>query len=137
MAQLMRCPFCGLLQDEPAGIKECARCGGGLEYESLLPGKATYVQVQMELDQVAAPANQNVERYLLVTIRTPAKVPDGEAAASQQRPPVNFAAVLDVSGSMQGAKISQAKQAVERAVQYLHPGDVLSKKRCAQSRLAG
>jgi Ca-activated chloride channel family protein len=115
-----------MLQDEPAGVKECTRCGGGLEYESQPPGKSTYIQVQMELDQVAAPANQNVERYLLVTIRTPAKVPDGEAAASQQRPPVNFAAVLDVSGSMQGEKISQAKQAVERAVQYLHPGDVFS-----------
>ena len=126
MAQLMRCPFCGLLQDEPAGVKECARCGGGLEYDSQLPGKATYVQVQMELDQVAAPANQNVERYLLVTIRTPAKIPDGEAAPSQQRPPVNFAAVLDVSGSMQGEKIQNLRAAAKLVVDRLSPQDLIS-----------
>jgi Mg-chelatase subunit ChlD len=127
MSQLMRCPFCGLLQDEPAGVKECSRCGGGLEYESQLPGKQTYLQVQMELDQVIAPANLNVERYLLVTIRTPKEVPQEEAISTEAgRPPLNFTAVLDVSGSMQGEKIEQAKLAVQRAVQYLRAGDAFS-----------
>jgi uncharacterized protein YegL len=129
MAQLIRCPFCGLLQDEPAGVKSCSRCGGGLEYEKKpLPGmQASYLQVQMELDQVAAPAGRNVERYLLLTIRTPAKVPIEEAAPpGKKRPPVNFTAVLDISGSMHGEKIMQVKEAVRQAVRYLHTEDVFS-----------
>jgi uncharacterized protein YegL len=129
MAQLMRCPYCGLLQDEPAGVKTCSRCGGGLEYENQPPtGKgSSYLQVQMELDQVAAPAGHNVERYLLLTIRTPAKVPAKEAApAGKKRPPLNFSSVLDVSGSMQGDKISQAKEAIRQAVRFLHPDDIFS-----------
>lgn len=127
MTQLMRCPYCGLLQDEPTGVKNCSRCGGGLEYESIPPGKTTYLQVQMELDQVSAPANLNVERYLLLTIRTPKKIPQEEALPTEVgRPPLNFVAVLDVSGSMQGEKIDQAKLAVQRAVQYLHAGDIFS-----------
>lgn len=126
MSGVMRCPYCGLLQDEPKGVKACSRCGGGLEYE-IQPPKQTYVQVQMELDQVAAPANINVERYLLVTIRTPKEVPPDEAAPTESgRPPLSFAAVLDVSGSMQGDKIAQAKAAVQQAVQYLRAGDVFS-----------
>jgi uncharacterized protein YegL len=129
MSNLMRCPYCGLLQDEPTGVKACSRCGGGLEYESQpLPGKkSAYLQIQMELDQVAAPAGRNVERYLLLTIRTPGKVPVEEAApAGKIRPPLNFTSVLDTSGSMQGEKISQAKEAVRQAVHYLHGGDVFS-----------
>ena len=31
MARTIRCPYCGLLQDEPDGVKICARCGGSLE----------------------------------------------------------------------------------------------------------
>lgn len=125
---LMRCLYCGLLQDEPVGAKSCIRCGGGLEYEkSLLPGQESYVQVQLELDQVAAPANQNVERYLLVTIRTPQQVPPEEAAAILgTRPTLTFTAVLDVSGSMQGEKLKQAKDAVRQALKYLHTGDIFS-----------
>lgn len=127
MTQLMRCPYCGLLQDEPTGVKSCSRCGAGLEYESQIPVKQLYLQVQMELDQVAAPADQNLERYLLVTIRTPNKVPQKEAGPIEVgRPPLNFTAILDVSGSMQGEKIEQAKLAIQRAVKYLRAGDTFS-----------
>ena len=129
MAKLMRCEYCGLLQDEPTGVKQCSRCGGGLEFENQLPtGQvSSYLQVQMELDQVAAPAGQNVERYLLVTLRTPKEVPAGEMPAeTHSRPPINFSAVLDISGSMQGEKIEQAVTAVRQAVQYLRTGDVFS-----------
>ena len=128
MAKLMRCEYCGLLQDEPIGVKECSRCGGELGYETKPPRTgADYLNVQMELDQVAAPAGQNVERYLLVTIRTPKKVPPEEMPpATHSRPPVNFSAVLDVSGSMQGEKLVQAKEAVRLAAQYLRPGDGFS-----------
>jgi hypothetical protein len=81
----------------------------------------------MELDQVAAPAGRNVERYLLLTIRTPARVPARESASSgKKRPPLNFAPVLDTSGSMHGEKIAQAREAVRQATHYLHSGDVFS-----------
>jgi Mg-chelatase subunit ChlD len=129
MTELMRCPYCGLLQDEPAGVKTCSRCGGGLEFANQpKTGKgSSYLQVQMELDQVAAPAGCNVERHLLLTIRTPEKVPEKEAApAGKKRPPLNFASVLDISGSMHGEKISQAREAVRQAVRCLHTGDLFS-----------
>jgi len=129
MKKLMRCQYCGLLQDEPAGVKTCTRCGGGLDYEDKRPAGTgpAYLQVQMELDQVAAPAGQNTERYLLVTVRTPAKVPDGEAAPQgKSRPLINFASVLDVSGSMGGEKLLQAKQALRMALRTLRNGDVFS-----------
>ena len=129
MAKLMRCEYCGLLQDEPRGVKQCSRCGGALDFENQLPtGQvSSYLQVQMELDQVAAPAGQNVERYLLVTIRTPKEVPPGEMpAATHSRPAINFSGVLDISGSMQGEKIEQAVTAVRQAAHYLRLGDVFS-----------
>jgi Mg-chelatase subunit ChlD len=128
MSQLMRCDYCGLLQDEPAGVKACSRCGGELHFEVPPPAeKSSYLEVSMELDQVAAPAGQNVERYLLVSLKTPGEVPPGERVPSDhQRLPVNLAAVLDNSGSMQGEKISHARQAVQQAVQFLKPGDAFS-----------
>jgi Ca-activated chloride channel family protein len=129
MAKLMRCPWCGLLQDEPAGVKVCGRCGGALEYEEALPpGQgSSCLEVQMELDQVTAKANLNVERYLLITLRTPAEIPPEERApAGKQRPGIGFTSVLDVSGSMRGDKINQAKQAVHQAAKFLHDGDVFS-----------
>ena len=32
MARLMRCKYCGTLQDEPQGAKLCAQCGGELVF---------------------------------------------------------------------------------------------------------
>ena len=129
MPRLMRCQYCGLLQDEPAGVKVCARCGGELAFEGEPPSgqRASYVRAQMELDQVTAPGGGNVDRYLLITIRTPAQVPPEQAAPTQTgRQPMSFAAVLDVSGSMRGQKLAQAKEAVRHALRRLHDGDVFS-----------
>jgi Mg-chelatase subunit ChlD len=129
MARLMRCLYCGALQDEPEGVKACVRCGGELAFEVEPPPSArrSYVQVQMELDQVQAPAGRNVDRYLLVTLRTPAQIPPAEAAPTEAgRAPLSFVAVLDVSGSMRGAKLAQAKEAVRQALVRLHDGDVFS-----------
>ena len=129
MPQLMRCLYCGLLQDEPAGVKACARCGGELAYEGPPPPdeRASYVSVQMELDQVSAPAGRMCDRYLLVTLRTPAQVPAQQSAQTDSgRQPLSFCAILDVSGSMQGEKIEQAKNAVRQALRLLHEGDVFS-----------
>jgi len=129
MPNLMRCLYCGLLQDEPSGVKVCARCGGELTFETEPPpgGRASYVRAEMELDQVSAPGGRNVDRYLLVTIRTPEQVPPEDAASTETgRQPLGFVAVLDVSGSMRGPKLVQAKEAVRQALRRLHDGDVFS-----------
>ncbi len=129
MARLMRCLYCGVLQDEPAGAKVCIRCGGELVFETgLLPDERdSYVRAQMELDQVMGPAGENVERHLLVTLRTPAQVPPGQAASVQgSHPPIHFTAVLDTSGSMAGDKLQNAKNALRNALMRLLDGDSLS-----------
>jgi Ca-activated chloride channel family protein len=128
MSKLMRCPICGHLQDEPPGVKICGQCGGQPEYDNQPSAvQGTYLQVQMELEQGVAPAGQNVERHLLVTLRTPKEVlPEEMPTTAQRHPPVNFTDVLDNSGSMQGEKIEQAREAMRQAVHYLRGGDVFS-----------
>lgn len=129
MPTLMRCLYCGILQDEPQGAKLCSVCGGELAYTSPPPAdeKDSYIEVQMELDQVMAPAGQNIERHILVSLIAPKQVPVAQAAQTKSgRPPINFCAVLDNSGSMQGEKLVQAKQAVRQALSRLWDGDVLS-----------
>jgi len=126
MPHLMRCLYCGLLQDEPRGVKTCARCGGELVFEQPPPARS-YVRAQMELDQINAPADQIVDRHLVLTVQTPPQVPDEEAAPTASgREPMSFTAVLDVSGSMRGEKIGAAREAVRQAVSRLHDGDIFS-----------
>ncbi len=126
MPSLMRCIYCGCLQDEPAGVKTCSRCGGELVFEAgRLTSSANYVQAQLELDQITAPADTTVKRHLILTIRTPKQVPAAEAAPTQSgRKPLSFVTVLDVSGSMYGDKLAWAKKAVQQAIQHLREGDV-------------
>jgi Ca-activated chloride channel family protein len=122
----MRCLYCGLLQDEPVGVKVCAHCGGELAFEGAPPAYS-YVQAWMALDQVHAPADQIVERHLIVTLETPTEVPAEEAAPTATgREPLAFVAVLDVSGSMRGPKMDAAKEAVRQAVRRLRGGDIFS-----------
>jgi hypothetical protein len=79
---------------------------------------------------VAAPAGRNVERYLLVTTRTPGEVLPGEKLfSSQGRPPINFLAVLDNPGSMQGGKIEQARTTIESLHAY---AELLGNERAEQ-----
>ena len=129
MKRLMRCLFCGLLQDEPEGVKDCKRCGGELvfEDETIKYGRDSYLISQMELDQVSAPAGQMVDRHLLVTIRSPKAVPEEHAADTVSgRPPLSLSVILDVSGSMHGSKIAHTKQALHMASRILREGDHLS-----------
>jgi Ca-activated chloride channel family protein len=126
MPRLMRCKYCGTLQDEPAGPKICVQCGGPLAWEEA-PGQPSYLRAQLELDQVSAPPDQVVERYLILTVHTPDTLFSGERARSVSgREALHFTAVLDVSGSMRGPKIEAAKRAVQDAVARLQEGDVFS-----------
>jgi Ca-activated chloride channel family protein len=87
----------------------------------------SYVHAQLVLDQIAAPAGQVIERHLILTVDTPDAVPAAERASTASgREALHFVAVLDISGSMQGAKIAAAKQAVLAAVQRLQDGDTFS-----------
>ena len=129
MKRLMRCLFCGLLQDEPAGGKTCLRCGGALEFEDQPTryAQGSYLDVQMELDQINAPAAQTVDRHLLISLRTPTKVPEEhQANTNSGRPPLSLNVVLDVSGSMSGVKIEHTKQALRMASRVLSEGDNLA-----------
>jgi Mg-chelatase subunit ChlD len=128
MPRLMRCRYCGTLQDEPAGAKVCIQCGGELAWEEPLRlDAASYVRAQLELDQIAAPGGQIVERYMVLTVETPDEVPEKERAKTESgREALHFVAVLDVSGSMQGTKLQAAKQAVLDAVHRLQDGDTMS-----------
>ncbi len=126
MPRLMRCKYCGTLQDEPAGSKICVQCGGPLAWEEA-PAQPSYLRAQLELDQVSAPSDQVVERHLILTIETPDVLPPGERAQSASgREALHFTAVLDVSGSMRGPKIEAAKRAVQDAVARLQQGDIFS-----------
>ncbi len=49
-----------------------------------------------------------------------------ERPSEKERSPVNIALVLDRSGSMAGAKLTQAKEAARMAVRMLHPDDIFS-----------
>jgi len=129
MANLMRCLFCGLLQDEPEGVKQCQRCGGELVFEEGAEpkGNGHYLKTQMELDQVNAPAGQMVDRHLLITIRTPDTVPGNFLADTESgRQALSFNVVLDVSGSMRGMKIENTKQALRMAARMLREGDKIA-----------
>jgi len=71
-------------------------------------------------DRVFVRAGARSTRYLVVRLVAPA------AARRRERLPVNVALVLDRSGSMGGAKIRLAKQAVDRAIATLDERDRFS-----------
>jgi Ca-activated chloride channel family protein len=56
--------------------------------------------------------------YALLTV-----LPPSRPAADQPRPPRDLLLVLDVSGSMHGASIAQARAALDAALGRLEPGD--------------
>jgi Ca-activated chloride channel family protein len=64
--------------------------------------------------------NHRSRRYVLVELTAP------PATQQRDRPPVNLAFVLDRSGSMSGAKLALAKQAVEEALARLDDRDRFS-----------
>jgi Ca-activated chloride channel family protein len=64
-------------------------------------------------------------RFVLAEIVAP-HMHESETGIGRRRPPVNLAFVLDRSGSMSGAKIALAKQAVEQSIGRLQADDRFS-----------
>jgi len=75
------------------------------------------VTVHVRPDRNLIRATHRSERFVLVELTAPT------ALKRTERQPVNLAFVLDRSGSMSGAKIALARQAVEAAIARLHPED--------------
>jgi Ca-activated chloride channel family protein len=75
------------------------------------------VTIHVRSDRSLIRATHRSERFVLVELTAPS------APTRSERQPVNLAFILDRSGSMAGAKIGLARQAVEAAIARLHPED--------------
>ncbi len=73
--------------------------------------------IQIRADRSLIRAAAKSRRYLSIELRAP------EAPPREGRLPVNIAFVIDRSGSMHGAKIAHARQAVLQGIRTLHDGD--------------
>ncbi len=78
------------------------------------------VRLQVEVDRLVLPANA-VERAI-VKISLDCLPP----VRAKARPPVNLALVIDRSGSMNGERIAQAREAALELVRRLGPEDIIS-----------
>ncbi len=82
-----------------------------------MPGEVT---LAVQANRPAYPATGSTQlAYVLVEAR-----PTG--AVARVRMPLNFAFVLDHSGSMSGAKLANLKAAAKLAIDRLEPGDLVS-----------
>ena len=78
--------------------------------------------MHLQSDRALVPANTPAVRYLHVLISAP---PQPKAAGAAVRTPVDVALVLDRSGSMDGNKLTMAREAVTHAIRLLKPEDHL------------
>jgi len=75
---------------------------------------------EIRIDRHLIPATAGSVRYALVSVTAP------QAPPKAGRDPLHVALVLDRSGSMGGAKITLAREAVRQALQALRPDDWFS-----------
>jgi Mg-chelatase subunit ChlD len=75
------------------------------------------MDIDLRTDRKLIRANGNSNRYVVARFSAPA------SEQRRSRPPVNVAFVIDRSGSMAGAKIQLAKDAVKTAISLLRPTD--------------
>jgi Ca-activated chloride channel family protein len=80
---------------------------------------STTVTLESGLDSDAVMVGSSQRAYLRVALT-------GREIPVEQRPPVNLGLVIDRSGSMQGDKIEQARQAALDVINRLRPDDVVS-----------
>lgn len=81
--------------------------------------RASTVSCRLELDREVLPADRSERVVVRLTIEAPRPV-------TSHRPPVNLAIVLDRSGSMNGPRIEQAREAAITALRMLSPRDRFS-----------
>lgn len=86
---------------------------------SASPAGAASLDLNVALEQDLLEAGRAQTTFLRVGLR-------GRPVPRQNRPPLNLALVLDRSGSMQGSRLDQARQAALYALNLLGPEDVLS-----------
>ncbi|MEM0968035.1 MAG: VWA domain-containing protein, partial [Verrucomicrobiota bacterium] len=79
------------------------------------------VELRSELDQPVVLTGESKQRVVLKVTLTPNKV-----ESNRERPPLNVSVVLDRSGSMQGEKIKQARQAALEILKRLDERDRIS-----------
>ena len=75
------------------------------------------MRLQLQTDRTLIRAGARSTRYLVASLIAP------NAARRDRRLPINVALVLDRSGSMEGAKIQLARQAVQRSLEALDAND--------------
>ena len=79
-----------------------------------------HVELDVVMSHPVMPAHSKQTTFLKVGLHG-CELPDAD-----QRPPVNVALVIDKSGSMQGDKLSKAKEAAISALQRLRASDIVS-----------
>lgn len=88
----------------------------------LVAAQAQASQVTMKVDMTNPLLEAGAKRTVVLKVALQAA--DREQAS--KRPPVNMALVIDKSGSMQGERIQQARQAALAAVDRLRDDDIIS-----------
>ena len=85
----------------------------------------TKISLRASTDRRYIRSTYRSNRFILADITAP-HMHEAETGVARRRPPVNLAFVLDRSGSMSGAKIALAKQAVEQSIGRLQADDRFS-----------
>lgn len=83
------------------------------------------METQLQVDHQFIDAAQSPNGQAGIIVRTLLKV-SGTAPHNANRPPIGLSFVIDRSGSMGGDRIEAARVAAARAVERLHPDDVVS-----------
>src|SRR5215813_4484341 len=78
------------------------------------------IDLKNQADRLLLPANQENERYLLVSFQTP------QLAHTMPRFPLNLSLVIDRSGSMSGDKLEYVKEAARHVLRLLTEADRVS-----------
>ncbi|MHB9146290.1 MAG: vWA domain-containing protein [Symbiobacteriia bacterium] len=88
------------------------------------------IQLKAVLSRNRLPAETGGKVYLLLQLAAPARAQAGEGepggADSSRRLPLNLAAVLDRSGSMEGAKLTYTRKAASFLIEQMDAPDYLS-----------
>jgi len=88
----------------------------------LAAAQAQASQVTMKVDMTNPLLEAGAKRTVVLKVALQA----AEREQASKRPPVNMALVIDKSGSMQGERIQQARQAALAAVDRLRDDDIIS-----------